>query len=387
VSTYTPGQVITYHYLVTNTGNVTVSGVGITEGTFTGSGSLSAISCPVTALPPGAQADCTSSYTLTQTDVDGGSISNTATATGAGPTGPVSSAPSTVTTSATPNPELTLSKTVLPTTVNVAGDSVTYSYLVTNGGNVTISSVGIDETAFSGSGSAPVPSCPLASLVPGQHEICTASYSLNQADIDAGSVTNTATATGTDPSGDAVASAASTATVDVRSTTALELVKTVSPTVVTHAGQTVTYHFAVTNTGNMTIHNLHIHESDFGGSGSLSALSCPSNWLAPSDSETCTATYVLTADDMLGTSVGNTAVAQGSAGPGSNPEALSSSASTAVLSVEAPPPPPDGDTGGSSGSAPLAVTGTDVLALGGTGIVLMLVGIVAVVSGHRRRRA
>ncbi|MGD2205130.1 DUF7507 domain-containing protein, partial [Microbacterium maritypicum] len=83
------GQEITYSFVVTNTGNVTLTDVTVDEGVFTGSGSLSAITCPAGAasLAPGLQVVCTASYVLTQADVDSGSVSNTATATGTPPTG------------------------------------------------------------------------------------------------------------------------------------------------------------------------------------------------------------------------------------------------------------------------------------------------------------
>ena len=71
----------------------------VTEGSFTGSGTPPVATCPPGALAPGASVDCTATYTVTQADIDAGSIANTATATGtppAGVTAPVSP-PSSVT--------------------------------------------------------------------------------------------------------------------------------------------------------------------------------------------------------------------------------------------------------------------------------------------------
>ena len=61
-----PGVVITYSYLVTNTGNVTLHSVGVTD-PMPG---LSTISCPSSTLAPNASETCTATYTTTQADVD-----------------------------------------------------------------------------------------------------------------------------------------------------------------------------------------------------------------------------------------------------------------------------------------------------------------------------
>ncbi len=74
-----------------------------------------------------------------------------------------------------------------------AGDSIDYSFLVTNTGNVTLDPVSVDDPT-----AGPV-TCPVTVLAPGASTTCTASYTLTQGDVDAGVVDNTATATGTDP--------------------------------------------------------------------------------------------------------------------------------------------------------------------------------------------
>jgi hypothetical protein len=104
-ASFTVGQTITYSFVVTNTGNVTLTNVTVNEGTFTGSGTMSAPTCPdgAASLAPGAQVTCTATYVVTQADVDAGSISNTATTTGTPPSGPPPvSPPSTSTVTAKP---------------------------------------------------------------------------------------------------------------------------------------------------------------------------------------------------------------------------------------------------------------------------------------------
>ena len=83
-------------------------------------------------------------------------------------------------------PSLTIAKTANTAGPLVVGQIVTYSYLVTNTGNVTITGVGITETAFNGTGgiAAVVPSGGLSTLAPGANTTFTATYTVTQADID-----------------------------------------------------------------------------------------------------------------------------------------------------------------------------------------------------------
>ena len=83
--------------MVTNTGNVTVTGITVTD-TFTApAGPELTVTCPDTTwLRPRRRR--TASYTVTQADVDNGSIVNSAVADGLDPNeAPVASEPSTAT--------------------------------------------------------------------------------------------------------------------------------------------------------------------------------------------------------------------------------------------------------------------------------------------------
>ena len=124
------GAVISYSYLVTNSGNVTSSGP------FTVSDDKATDeSCPATAsLAPGASITCTASYTITQADLDAGSVTNIAYASN----GTVTS-PTTRDSDSRQSPALTIVKTATPTTYSTVGAVISYSYLVTNSGNVTLS--------------------------------------------------------------------------------------------------------------------------------------------------------------------------------------------------------------------------------------------------------
>ena len=85
----------------------------------------------------------------------------------------------------------------------VVGEIITYSFEVTNTGNVTITGVTVNDPELQGV--VCVPAAP-ATLLPGESMVCTGFYELTQVDIDNGSYSNTATATGTDPAGEPVCS-------------------------------------------------------------------------------------------------------------------------------------------------------------------------------------
>ncbi|MEO7025587.1 MAG: hypothetical protein ABI130_15320, partial [Leifsonia sp.] len=295
---FTVGQVITYHFAVTNSGNVPMNGIAINEGPFTGTGTMSAAVCPQPTLAVGAQEICEATYTLTTADVDSGSITNAAVATGvpAGTTETVISPPSVVTVPTPPQPAITIVKSASPGTVTAAGQAVTYSFVVTNTGNVTLQNVTVADTAFSGTGTLGPIDCPTTTLVAGQVETCTADYTATQADVDAGTLTNTANVIGTPPDGIPLPPVPSNQVViNIPRTPGLSIVKTANVQAAA-AGQTITYSFVVTNTGNVTITDPQVSEGAFSGTGKLSAVTCPpgTTTLAPAAAITCTASYTVT---------------------------------------------------------------------------------------------
>ena len=201
------GETISYTYLVTNIGNVVLTSVAVDDPT------LGPVTCPTPAPPGlgiGQSVTCTADgvYVVTAADVARGSVTDTATATGEGGTGGTSppSDPSTeIVKTEPPAPEVAISKlaVVSPAADQDAaelGDTVQYTYLVTNIGNVNLTSVAVDDPAI-GSVTCPTPAPP--GLAPGSSVTCTADtpHTVTQDDLDAGEVTDTATATGVGEAG------------------------------------------------------------------------------------------------------------------------------------------------------------------------------------------
>ncbi len=159
------GASIAYNFLVTNTGNVTVGAIAVsdTQSAPATQANLSAVTCPVPSLAPLATETCTATYSVTQADLDHGSVADSATASGI-PTGsvtPVTSAPSPLSLPAAATPALSMAKSVTSAgPYSAVGQSITYQFLATNTGNVTMTGVGVADTQSAPAGAlATGPSC------------------------------------------------------------------------------------------------------------------------------------------------------------------------------------------------------------------------------------
>ena len=312
-----PGDTITYGFKVTNTGNIPLSAVTVHDPLL--SGANPNITCPATTLAVGASMTCTSrTYSLTQSDVDGGAVANTATAGGTGSNGVKVTSTDSTTTPLAAFPGLELDKTASPIADtdgngHDVGDTIAYGFTVTNTGNVTLQPVTVHDPRLGGS--SPNVTCPTGSLAPGASRTCTsATYALTQADVDSGGVVNTATATGTRPGG-GTSTATDTTTTPVTRTAAIRLDKTVSAISDldangADAGDRLTYGFKVTNTGNVTLDPVTVHDPLL--SGASPNISCPGGALAPGASRTCTSRdYTLTQADVDAGKRDNAATATG----------------------------------------------------------------------------
>ena len=327
------GDKVAYTFLVTNTGSTALTAVGVND-------SKATVSCPSSTLASGASETCTATYTVTQADVDSGSVVNTATATGTPPSGAsaITSAPSTATKALDQTAALTLTKSGASADTNGdgkldVGDKITYSYLVKNTGSVTLNPVSIND-AHSGLSAI---TCPTTSLAALATTTCTATYPITQADLDAGVANNTATASGKPPTGASVTSAPSTAAVTLPPAPALTVTKsaTSTPTTLTAAGQTVAYSFLVKNTGNVTVTGIAVADTFTAPAGPVPTINCPVTTLAPGASTTCTAAnYAVTQADVDNGKIVNSATVSGKSPAG----ATVTSAASAVTVTIAPAP-------------------------------------------------
>jgi uncharacterized repeat protein (TIGR01451 family)/gliding motility-associated-like protein len=210
------GDTINYNFTVTNTGNVSLTNVTITDPL------VAVVGGPIATLAVGAvdATTFTAIYTITQADIDAGQVNNTATASGTPPSGanvtavssdptpcptcePVVGCPTCTSVALVTSPRISLIKTAEFNDNNgdgygQVGETITYNFTVTNTGNVTITNITILD---------PLPGIVITggsiTLVPGQVDSTTFEgiYTLTAQDLINGIVTNQAQVVGTTPSG------------------------------------------------------------------------------------------------------------------------------------------------------------------------------------------
>ncbi|KRF20992.1 hypothetical protein ASG90_00825 [Nocardioides sp. Soil797] len=307
------GDTITFTFTVTNDGNVPLTKVEIDDPMLGDS-----VTCEATELAPGAVTTCAADYALTQADVDNGEVKNTATAIGEDPDkDPVESPEDSTETPIEPAPALSLVKKATLDDKDGddradVGETIQWSFTVTNDGNVTLKDVKVDDPM------AGAVTCEATELAPGKSIECQAdaAYVVTQADVDSGQVHNVATASGVPPKGDEVPSDPSETTTPTDSRTALVLDK--SNELVdkdgdekADAGEKIRYTFEVTNTGTVTVDGISIDDDMLADAGV--EITCKATKLAPGESTTCTAVYTVTDKDVDADKVVNVATANGCA--------------------------------------------------------------------------
>jgi len=209
-------------------------------------------------------------------------------------------------------------------TFNTVGQTINYNYSITNTGQTVLPGpllIADDRMTVT---------CPALtsignldeSLDPNETITCPHSYNITQADLSAGSVTNTATAII-----GGITSNPVTVTVLMTQSQALTLTKNVNPSTYNQAGQVINYTFVIKNSGIMSL------PGPFSIADNKVTATCTgpaSGQLAPNEEMTCTASYMITQADMTVNSITNSATASGG-GVNSNP-------ATATITRSGSPP-------------------------------------------------
>ncbi len=284
------GDTITYTYAITNTDNVTISGINLQDDL------LGAIDLGgQTSLDAGGTITAAATYTVVAADLPGPLV-NTATVSGADPDGNAVTASTSATVELSYTASLQLTKVAQPATAAV-GDSIDYTFTIANNGPVTVSDITLTDDQL-----GTIDLGGQTSLTADGTITATATYTVVEADLP-GPITNTATVSGTDPDGNPV-SISATATVGLNYEALLQLNKVAQPASAT-VGDNISYTYTITNNGPVTISGIALQDDllgaiDLGGLTSLNA----------GASASASATYTVVEADLPGPIV-NTATVSG----------------------------------------------------------------------------
>ncbi|MEI2784388.1 MAG: DUF11 domain-containing protein [Candidatus Nanopelagicales bacterium] len=250
-----PGDKITYRLVATNTGNVTLTNVQITDPKL---GQLDVPCSPAlgSSLAPGATMTCTGSYTVTQADVDAGVVDNTAFTKGTPPKGADVTDTDSQTVPGDVRPAIDIVKRADPQTYTQVGQVINYTLVATNTGNVTLRDVVVTDPKLANLTCNPaIP----AVLRPAEKTTCTGLYTITQADVESGRVTNIARATGQPPGNKPPVTDEDTAVVTGPDAD-LGITKSHTPASV-RVGEEVTFTLTVTNNGPGTSYGVSVKDT------------------------------------------------------------------------------------------------------------------------------
>ncbi|MFK8012910.1 MAG: hypothetical protein AB8B80_12775, partial [Marinicellaceae bacterium] len=254
------GETIEYTFEITNTGSVTLNNISITDPLVAVPGLLPSIGANQTD-----SSTFSATYVLTQNDVNNGSVSNIATVNASNPENNVVTAqsnnnvPLIIDLPSSNSIELVKMATFMDTVndgVAGVGDSINYTFSVTNTGSQTLNNITIDDPIVDVIGAIPT-------LAPNANDSSTlsATYVLKQSDVDNGSVSNLATINALDPFNNnvnAVSNGGNPLVTVLITSSSINLEK-IGAFVdrlnigVIEEGDEILYSFIVTNTGTQTL--------------------------------------------------------------------------------------------------------------------------------------
>lgn len=289
------GDTVTWNFVVRNTGKSTIN--NLTVEIFDKTRASNMVSLDKTSISAGETAQGTSSYTLTQADIDNGSISVRAVAHGKSVAGDVSDDVSSPTSNGSVSidrkPSISVSKTVSADKAQV-GDELIYTTIVTNTGNTTLADVSLDDTVIGVQN--------IGTLVPGASKTFTGKLVLAKEHV--GTLTSTATAKGTVPGQSAPVqntAAVSTQVTDIDEpvppvpTSSVTISMTADKTDISSAkvGDKITYQVTISNTGDTLLGNFKIASSLTGA-----AVSTLTGEMSAGKSITAPISYLITDADI-----------------------------------------------------------------------------------------
>jgi gliding motility-associated-like protein len=316
----TPGGLINYILNVTNTGNVTLHHINITDPNAIITGGA-----PISSLAPHTSITVTATHQLTQSDIDAGQVINQAALDATGPLGnTISKLSDNPSTPAADDPTIT---PIVPSgsigLVKIAALSVTnrnivdFTFKITNTGNVTLKNIELNDPLLGGA-----ITINNVALAPSASIIISKPYVITQQDRDRGKIINTATTKGITPNGATVTDISGTdltnddpTIIVIGNRPAIKLIKT---GIVSTDKKEIVYSFDIINTGDVTLKDLHLADAKIPQNIILSNYT-----IAPGATVTARVTYTITLAERQDGRVVNTALITGYTTEGNAVTALS----------------------------------------------------------------
>lgn len=264
------GTIVGYNFLVTNTGDTTLTNVGISDDIATSE------TCLANVLAPAASTTCTAIYLIPIPTTN--NVTNIVTASGTDSLG------RTVTDTDTHTLDVIHPAIHVVKSGPVAaheGDTVTYTFTVTNAGDIALSNDTVNDSLAGDATYQSGDTNTNGLLETSETWVFTKQYTIPTPQV--ANVVNTGTACGTDPLQTQVCDT-DNHTLDVLHP-AVTVVKSGPATA--YEGDTVTYTFVVTNTGDTTLTAVGINDDIATGE------TCLASTLAPGAFTTCTASYTI----------------------------------------------------------------------------------------------
>ena len=213
------GDTITYTYVVTNTGNFTLTDIAVTVDGFTGDGPVPNIVLPVSSLAAGASTTATVTYTVTNTDLNAANISfsvHASAKTAINSSIVDAGSTATVLVRSMAGEAIVGVLSASPAEVSAAGNIITYTYVVTNTGNFTLTDIAVTVDNFTGDGPVPNIVLPVSSLAAGASTTATVTYTVTNTDLNAANISFSVHASANTAANTPIVSVDSTATVVIK---------------------------------------------------------------------------------------------------------------------------------------------------------------------------
>jgi uncharacterized repeat protein (TIGR01451 family) len=301
----TVGSTVNYSYRIINSGDVTIHSLAAVDD------KIGPLTLNTTTLAPGGETIASANYVVQESDLPGPLV-NTVAVSALSPVNEPVTATQSAAVVLTSNSQLRVEKTPSVTTAQV-GDTITYTYRVTNLGNVTLQDlVAVDDRL------GPI-QLGTTTLAASTSTTATKAYVVQESDLP-GPLINTVVVTGTKSGGETIVGSTG-AVVQLTSNPAITIEKSVDQSLAV-AGDSLTYRYRVVNTGDVTLRDITLVDSKIG------PVPIGVQLLPPGSVVTGTALYVVAQGDLPGPLV-NTATVTGKP-PAGPPVSASASASVTL---------------------------------------------------------